>query len=547
MNTVREAPPLRVTHEITTPSGKRYRWAADERDPENVPSQARWSDVMPGGFENADITLPRLPGIDYDDLERLSTLRVLDAGCGIVGEYRLERAPATTGDQSAISPGLVGWQAALDDNEAFNALYVNRDPGFFGDPPLERQAVIADNGRPNGDTISRDGLTWTLPEDVPPRSLTETWTPPRKPLLIAAVEYVGSRKGDFTGLEGPYIFRSGDLAGGILMTLDGTLQHADLAAPDPAVVLHVVNASTTVTVNPPDVSGFPAGVRPQQIIDQIAVYGDTGIPTWPTRDNEPYGVLASDVIRHAVTHGAFPLRVTSDTIVATGFVIPHLPVFTTGKVSDIISQAARFELNDWAVWENLLFYLHPRGARGRTWRARIGPAQLNNTGPQVQRLWESVVVSFTDPGDGQTYTVGPPGSGCDVESPDLKDPDPLNPANEYPTVRRALLQGGTLTPESAIQVGGIYLQEQKKLDSSGNAQFVGTVEDDRGIIHPYHHVRAGDQVIFLDAADTSPRRIIRADKDDRTKTCSVDLDAPPDAMQALLERLGVALVPIGLS
>jgi hypothetical protein len=72
------------------------------------------------------------------------------------------------------------------------------------------------------------------------------------------------------------------------------------------------------------------------------------------------------------------------------------------------------------------------------------------------------------------------------------------------------------------------------------------VRDDRGIPHPAWRVRAGDQIAFTDAADTSYRRIVRADYDHASRTCSVDLDAPPEGLDALLERLGVVLIPLGL-
>src|SRR4051812_4801515 len=101
---VRELPPLRQYIELATPSGRRYRWADDEPNPANVPSGLRHSSTMPGGHESCDVTLPRKPGVDYSDLERLSTLRVVGAGGDVAGEFRLERAPRVSGDQMAISP-----------------------------------------------------------------------------------------------------------------------------------------------------------------------------------------------------------------------------------------------------------------------------------------------------------------------------------------------------------------------------------------------------------------------------------------------------------
>ena len=102
---VREGPPLRQHIEAITPSGRHYRWGEDEPRPENVFADLRHSSTMPGGYESCEVTLPRKPGVDYSDLERLTTLRVIGAGGQVDGEYRLERAPRVSrgsdGDQSA--------------------------------------------------------------------------------------------------------------------------------------------------------------------------------------------------------------------------------------------------------------------------------------------------------------------------------------------------------------------------------------------------------------------------------------------------------------
>ena len=85
---VRDRPRLRESVEITTPSGKKYRWGDDEPAPENVPSGERWSDSMPGGYETHDATLPRKSGVDYADLERL--IRDAHADSGFVARGRDE-------------------------------------------------------------------------------------------------------------------------------------------------------------------------------------------------------------------------------------------------------------------------------------------------------------------------------------------------------------------------------------------------------------------------------------------------------------------------
>jgi hypothetical protein len=281
----------------------------------------------------------------------------------------------------------------------------------------------------------------------------------------------------------------------------------------------------------------------RSLIRRIAVYGDHGLTL---RGSEPdAGFYDADIIGYAISRWCPLLITTTASLAASTFVIPQMAFLDPTTVGEIVRQSTRFDLRDWAVWDNKTFWLHDRGARGRSWRARVGPARLEETGPQVDRLWNSIIVSYQDV-DGTTRTVGPIGSGADTETSALTDSDPENPATKLGINRRDLLTMGTGTPASATKVGQRFLEESKALDSSGRATFIGHVEDDRGILHPYSHIHAGDTVCFVDAADTSVRRIVSTEKSRADRSCSIDIDAPPEGLQALLERLGVVLVPLGL-
>ena len=82
---------------------------------------------MPGGFAEHEAVLPRKASVDYADLERLSTLTRYDASGGVIWQGRFERAPKVSGDQMAISPSAVGWQAHLEDDKSATMVYVDRD------------------------------------------------------------------------------------------------------------------------------------------------------------------------------------------------------------------------------------------------------------------------------------------------------------------------------------------------------------------------------------------------------------------------------------
>lgn len=546
---VRDLPRLTHTVEVKTPSGRFYRWAGDEPDPANRPSGLRHSSTMPGGYEACDLTLPRLPGRNYPDLERLSTIRVLDAGGGIVWEGRLERAPRSSGDRVSVSPGAVGYQAHLEDDKSASMIYVDRDLSAWANDWTELRALRA--GAFDIRTLSyqndKGGVVFELPNTpVPAQALTEALYRAPAGTTIAAVEYAGTQSAIPAGYRAAdvnFADNEADMHSGggtyqrVLVTLDGTLRTAQPTTPRR-------NASLTFYANG---AGATPAVGAQRTWSKLAVYGDHGL-TRRAVAGETAGLYASDIVAHAVGTWAPLLNVTEGpdgTIQPTTFVIPHAVHRDLTTAAEIVRQALRYGLQDWAVWDNRTFVMHDRGARGRNWRARVGPAQLEETGSSVERLWNSVIVQYQDV-DGTTRTVGPPGSGADSTSTDLEDADPENPANILGIRRRDLLTMGISTPAAATEIGRRFLQETKQLDRSGRARFVGHVEDDRGVTHPYSHVRAGDTVTFVDSGDTSARRIVKADHDDDAKTCAVDLDAPPEGLQATLERLGVVLTPLGL-
>lgn len=541
---VRDRPSLRESVEIETPSGNRYRWGDDEDKADNVPSGERFSDTMPGGFAEHDAVLPRKASVDYADLERLSTLTRYDASGGIIWQGRLERAPKVSGDQIAISPSAVGWQAHLEDDKSAREIYRDIDLNHWGP---NSQGEVANNST----FASYDGSV-----------LADTTYGAEVALLVAGLRnckpFVASMYRSPVDLGSIYYsFRSQGvgLAGDANYSEYVGLMSADTysgGAYDYTGELNAISGSGTLTATD-DGRRFAnvkwsygiAGdwVLTYAMFFKLIVYGRHGLTN---RGTEPdAGFYDADIIAHAIGRWCPLLTITTESVTAGSFIIPQAAHIEPTTPGEIVRQANRFGLRDWAVWDGLVFWLHDRGARGNKWRARVGESRLEETGPQVDRLWESVIVTYQDV-DGSTRTVGPVGSGADTESADLKDDDPENPANKAGITRREMLSMGVSTAAGATEIGRRFLEESARLDSSGRARLVGHVQDDRGVWHPYSHVRAGDTISFVDAADTSYRRIVRTEKSRDERSCSIDLDAPPEGLQALLERLGVVLVPLGL-
>ena len=550
---IRELPPLRLHIEAITPSGRYYRWGSDEPNAENIFSGLRFSSTIPGGFESMDCVLPRKPGVDYKDLERLSTIRVIGPGGDVAWEGRLERTPQTSGEQMTITASCVGWQAHLEDNKDAKEIYVDRDLSHWGGPSVQRKIdVIA------GNFVASDPSV--VPDDAPGQasletSFRDTWGATTLPsaeasylsrgIPIGSLYYAWKRNSWVSSGADPNFTWATYLSDDDLYSAVNASGDLQAAGPGTGTLTATTTTRRVAAAHHGyGIAGGSANAFYAIWWTCLAVYGTHGLTKRGTATaTSAQGFYASDVITHAVTKFAPLLKI--GTIQATDFIIPHLVFLESTTGGEIVRQSNRFHLYDWAVWEDKKFSYYKRGAVGRKWRARIAPAQLEETGSQVDRLWESVIVQYQDV-DGSTKTVGPPGSGADTETADLKDSDVDNPANVLGITRREKLVMGVGTAASATEVGKRFMAEQKLLDRSGRATLVGHVTDDKGILHPAWRVRAGDTIVFVDAADTSERRIIKADYDHASRTTSIDLDAPPEGLDAVLERLGVVLVGLGV-
>jgi hypothetical protein len=140
---VREKPSLNQSVMVTTASGKTYRWGEDDHVPEKSFHSLTYGSGMPGGFDQMTATLPRKRGVDYSDLELFSNIQVFDAGGEVTGEYRLDSAPVTAGNEFVITPNAVGYQAALEDRRDCAEIFVDISFSNWGPISAEYKRTTA--------------------------------------------------------------------------------------------------------------------------------------------------------------------------------------------------------------------------------------------------------------------------------------------------------------------------------------------------------------------------------------------------------------------
>jgi hypothetical protein len=557
---IKEYPPLRLSAEVETSDGHSYRWGPDEMVVSKVTSNLSFGTVMPGGFDQGSVVLQRNPRSQWLDLQELSTVRFRGLGGGqIAYEGRIESLPDQSGDQMSITPGIVGWQSHLDDDSTARMIYVDQALTNWQSPTYQRQL--------NLQSVSPQGLINSPSTNIsPPYDAAGNVAP-------SALQF---------SLQGPWGGTSWceawyDAQGIPLKSIYYWFEvdPATIGATDTNWVFLVGLSSDTVTTTYEDVGGglstagavsrqgyhfVPATPHPFAFIQQsygaaaggqgvtysiyvlcVGVYGDHSCPLVGTPSEvNAYAVLSSDVEAHALATWCPKIKFTTGangSIQASSYPIPQLSFIDPGTASAIIKGATAFELRDWAVWEGPTYYSNAYGARGKKWRVRTRDAQVQDAGPDITKLCNGVVVSYADAA-GVQRTIGPPGTQCDATDSRLLDSDPQNPVNELGIKRYLSLPlSTTSTAAAAIQFGIVYLQQQATITTAGSATLTGYAIDDSSVIWPAWMVRAGDWISFIDASDTDYRRIVSTQYADSSKTNTIQLDQPPDTLDAILQRL----------
>jgi hypothetical protein len=563
---VRERPPLRLIAEIAVPGGGFKRWSEDAHQPGDIESGLSFSTTMPGGFEQAQSSLARRYGPVYADLTEFSTVRWVGVGGLIAFEGRLQASPRLAGDQQMVTPEVVGWQSHLDDNTNAGDIYLDADFNQWQPSSVQlkiNDAKVSPYYNSDDPSVNPDPTTG-YPSLVTGFSgawqtghLSKGWYD-AKGLPIGAIYYAWKRQMDPATASVTIDSTDSKWNWGIWASTDDLQTSADqsgnLRAAGPGQGSLATTAGNKLwgevylTYSSP---GGSDGVLYGIDWTYLAVVGSSGVPIrGALTANGGLGVLASDVIVNVLGRWAPKIGYTTGpfgSIQPTSYLVPQASYRDPQPASTIIQDMLKYELADWAVWEGPTFYLNPWGMRGRRWQARVRETQLQDAGPQVDRLFNGVIVTYTDP-TGIARSVGPPGSGLPSTDPTLADPDPLNPATLAGLTRYSPpFALGTSTRDIAVKMGQRYLQELKAASTQGQASLMGYVEDSAsGLWFPSWMARAGDWISFVDASDTSFRRIIRTAYDDGTKTNAITLDSPPNDMQQMLERLNYDASRIGV-
>lgn len=534
--------------ELVYDDGRVRRFGPDERDDADIPKSITFDTQIPGGFSTATVVLPRPPDLRADDAALFSSVNFYGAGKRIAYEGRVVGIPQVGAQEIRLQ--LEGWVNHLADDARFRAVYRDIDLTRWGETSNARKEANIGFGyspevsiAPTRDDSVKPALRLTRNGAQATKSTQEVFFDSGIPGGLSAAwidvaTYIGYGASDaamqIIAISNDTFadqLASGDFDGGP----QAFNEYGTFTSPRRALAIQVRrDTAAAFGADGADYGAFFKG---------IAVYG-ARVPT--VRGTDPdAGFFGSDIIANALDRAA-PLLTYSldDSIETSTFVIPHMTFLEPTTARAVVEQVtalggAQLVPNDWGVYQYREFFWRGPGTYGRTWRVRQDQvATPISEGPRATDRLGGIMISYQD-GAGATHTVGPPGSGADLESTLLVDTDPSNPATRLQR-KWGHESVGITSQEGALNIGALLLADANRINWQGTIHIEGEAIDDAGNPYPPWMVRAGDRIVVEDAADTSERTISSTSYDHDALAVTANIGAEPEAGQALLANLAAA-------
>ena len=513
--------------------GRVLRFGGDEADPDNVPYVISFDTQIPGGFASASITLSKPASLYADDAKLFSDVVIYGRGGRVFYEGFVTGVPQV--GASEIRLELAGWASALERYQTFKQIFVDRDLNAWEGPSTE---IV----------VSSTGLTFLAPDvewsDTSPALIFKAEANRPNPYVSAFYDAgsgltVKSIYYDMTSASSSsYTGEVGNSSTSAVLTFSETTGDLITSATSSASGTFTATTARRYGRMQFAILGTVASnVNHNMTMKNVAVYGDHGLNLQGT---DPKGVFGSDVIRYVI--GQTLLNATSASVEQSSQIIGHLAFREDTPINEVIEQitaigSSTTQPNDWGVYEDKTFFWATPGTYGKTWRVRRDQvATAMSEGPDAEARIAGIKVIYTD-ASGREKSVGPVGSNAETETAQLESIDPDNPASRIPGAYEVVNVGLVPLEADAINIGKLILTEHNQLKWRGSVDLQGEVTDQNGNRYPVALVRAGDQIVIEDDADTRPRPVNSTSYNHSDMSLQANVGARPDTLESLLGRL----------
>lgn len=533
-------PPLELHAEIDTADGlARYRWDANDRNPENRAQNITCGSTLMNGFANAGCSLSRNISRAYPDLGIFDTIRFVGVDGRVAYEGRGSRFPREANTQHRINAEAIGWIAHGRDRSIV-WLGIDRDRAAWTPTSARRKDNLLLGGLASHDaesnqdeSFSRPELrlviqgAWTTPRPI---SLALYTAPPGQKVASVYYDYALSQSGGSWDLR-CQIRDTDSQEGAVNQTTPTNLATA---------------ASGTGTFTPASPQKFAewwwqftadGGADGGQFVARLrdlAVIGTHGLPL--TGSTPGGGLLGSEIIKHTAGLAA-PLLDTSN-VLATAHPIDQAVWRDLTDPYDIWLAANNYERWNLAVWEDRKLYYHPlpdpSEVQTPDWVLRSdhrNGLQRGYDGPTATGEANGAIVRFQNIQTGQADMIDP------TTHPSLAVTDTRLAANRAGLqVWQKIQLPNPNTPAGAAKIGAAALAEFNRQRTPGRFQITGHLQDAAGNWHQGWVPRAGETVL-LEEDDEDPIRVLyEASWSGRTLT--MNADAASKTIDAILADMG---------
>jgi hypothetical protein len=527
--------------------GAPLRASPEEADVLDVPTQLDFETSLPGGHGPGNITLPRPDNWDPMDGALLASSRIFDQSGRNVHEGRVVGMPHTGVNEIQIQ--LEGWAKHLEANETAREIFVDRDKSHWTEPSRAYQIFLLGLGAGYESSEVATDVSAGVPALL--LKLTDTW---------GTAHYCPSQYDAGSGLTVGsiyYDFVSSLFGGDIEFYIRTDDNDGFTSAASSANLIAASGSGTHSPTTPerfahvqfgqPSAGGTDGFSYVLQLL-QLIVFGAQGLSKQGSGADQGY--LVSDMVSYVVSKYAPLLNITPDSIEQTSFVVPQA-AFTDDTTAKAIVEAlllfggsSGYPL-DYGVYDDRGFFLKSPGTYGDVWRVRRDEgAESLDQGPDVEGQINGVKVSYGD-GTGTTLSVGPIGSGSDLETDLVTITDPNHPRNKIGERAWKKLDAGITSSGGATLLGQLYLNDKNTQEWRGDVSATGEQRDSTGNVSPPYMLRAGDRVVLEDDPDTRERRIVGTSYDSDKRSVKLSIGQKPDRIDSLLARAGVVVSDLG--